>query len=704
MQKLILAKFDLVSKMVIFVLLFMLLFTFVHRGIFDLDIWLHLKAGEWVLQNKAVPKSDIFSFTIFSKPWIDHSWLFQLIVYLIYRDFGSEGLVFLESVIVCTAFLFLALSFYRSVKYYYLLAIAFFFAIFACVVRYNIRPDIFSLLFFSVYLFYLKKPLSARSIGILVFVQILWVNFHGYFYLGPLLVLFFILEEFLAARLAGRLPWQWSAINRADKANYSRLVCLFLLAMAANLINPQFLSGALYPFGVIKETLIGENKLFFSDIQELRSVFKTQFAGKFHYFSLMIGALALSLLNYKKLRISNILLWAVFVPFSLVMRNITYLVLAAFYVIGSNLEVMNLRSLPFFFRKKRIFWLKILIRLLILASVVVPFHFLRDALFSGYFDFESYEFKSNLQGTLEYNYPKKAVDFVLKENLPARMMNDFNSGAYLIGRTYPKRLVFLDGRTELYGLKFHQGLRKVFNAEPEAFESTVKLYNITAIFLSYVRIPPNGVFLKFLYNHPKWKMVYFDDCAVIFLKDNEENKNLIKRFQVDFSKWEVPVFDVTKVIKFVFPEPYIKRAEVLSALGLDEPLLKEVNEALRIMPNCAAALNYKGELLFKKGLTKDAFALFRAAYTNWSSNLTIIGNLAEAYAKMGEYDKAIKYFEFVLKKDNKNLKAYKVLASVYAQKDDLHKAGELLNKAKAIYPNDKEINELLNRLEKPLHK
>jgi tetratricopeptide (TPR) repeat protein len=689
------------TRIVISVLLFLYLFVLVHKAVFDLDIWLHIKTGEWILQHKAVPKSDIFSFTIQGKPWIDHSWLFQIIVHLVYGKWADEGLILLETLIACLAFSFLFFSFYHRFKDFFILAIAVFFAIKACSVRYNIRPDLFSLLFFSVYLFVLRLPLTRKSLYGLLFVQLLWVNMHGYFFLGPLLVSTLVFQEFMRRRLQKKLPWQWDEANFINPEQYTKLKRLLIGVSAINLFNPRFLNGALYPLWVFKDSLLGKNKIFFSSIVELRSVFEKNFVGSGCYFSLMAFSAVALVLNHKKLKFSEALNWLIFTPFSFVIRNITYFIFVAAYIVCSNADA--LRRLPAFFlvRRRKPRWFKVTLPFLqgviwLVFAVYLGFR-VHKGLFASYFDFRDYEFKSRLKGTLERDYPKQAVDFVLREKLPQRMFNDFNSGAYLIGRAFPERLVFVDGRTELYGEEFHKDLKKINYGDKKAVESTFKKYGITAALLSYASTDPPKPLVEYLYADPEWKVVYLDDSALIFLKDTAENKPLIQKFQIDFKRWSVPAFPFVKVTNFVYPEPYVKRGQVLDILKADEALLKEVGEALRIMPNCAAALYLKGKVFLRRQQYEEALVNLRAAYINMR-HFDIIFNLGIAYARLKEYTKAIDAFKYALKIKPDNIPAYKELASVYKEMGDLKEAGKTLEKAQRIKPDDEEIHALLKEI------
>lgn len=670
--------------MAIFVLLFLVLFITSHRGIFDLDIWLHLKAGEWILEHKTVPTQDIFSFTLSGRTWIDHSWLFQVTSYLIYKYFNLEGLIFLEALVVCFAFLFLALSFYKARQQDNPLAVLIiFFSIFACQTRYNIRPEIFSLLFFSIYLFLLKRPLVKSSFYILLFIQMLWVNLHGYFFIGPLLVFIFILQGFLARRFGSRLPYRWEEVNKIEPKEYLRLKWLFYLLLLANLINPQFLKGALYPLWVLEETLLGRNKLYFLHIQELQTIFEGKFAGSFHYLSLLILSLVSLVCNYQRLKLADVLLWAVALPFSFIKRNLAYFVLVAAQTIYFNFSGIK-KLLP---EKKTAFsWQRrALLRLGWVIFGLGLFYILRSDLFSTYFSFKEQKFKSYLSGDWDYVYPAKAVDFVLKERLPPRMLNDFNSGAYLIGRSYPKRQVFIDGRAEVYGQEFYQQWDKVSKADEEAFNKLIQKYSITAIFLSYAQGSSPKDLLKYLVRQPSWRFIYLDEAAVIFLKDIAENKELIERLSLDFKRWEVEELDLTKIVKFVYPSPYVKRAQVLDILQEDEAMLKELEQALRIMPHCAEALRLKGRVFLRKGLWPEAFWHLRAALIYLKGNIEIISDMAIVYQKMGKLDKAIDCYKYILKKDPQNIKAYKELLLLYKEKKDLKQTEVLLKKARKLF-------------------
>src|SRR5271167_981320 len=58
----------------------------------DPDIWWHLKVGDWIVRNHAVPYVGIFSRTAATRPWIAYSWGYEVLLSRAYAWFGLIGL------------------------------------------------------------------------------------------------------------------------------------------------------------------------------------------------------------------------------------------------------------------------------------------------------------------------------------------------------------------------------------------------------------------------------------------------------------------------------------------------------------------------------------------------------------------------------------------------------------------------------------
>ncbi|MFQ5444655.1 MAG: hypothetical protein ACE5EK_08560, partial [Nitrospinales bacterium] len=59
----------------------------------DPDLWGHIKFGEEIWQDGAIPDTDSFSYTANGSSWINHEWLTEVIFFLIYSTLGSTGLL-----------------------------------------------------------------------------------------------------------------------------------------------------------------------------------------------------------------------------------------------------------------------------------------------------------------------------------------------------------------------------------------------------------------------------------------------------------------------------------------------------------------------------------------------------------------------------------------------------------------------------------
>jgi hypothetical protein len=62
----------------------------------DPDLWGHLRFGLDILEARAIPTHDTYSFTAHGAPWINHEWLSELLFALVWQAAGAAGLVWLK--------------------------------------------------------------------------------------------------------------------------------------------------------------------------------------------------------------------------------------------------------------------------------------------------------------------------------------------------------------------------------------------------------------------------------------------------------------------------------------------------------------------------------------------------------------------------------------------------------------------------------
>ena len=624
----------------------------------DLDLWLHVKTGQYIVEHHQVPDHDVLSCSIAGKPWANHEWLFQVIVYSIQNAWGFDGLITMQVVVVCLTLLVFLLICYRPDRQG-LIVFTLLLVLLIYQNRFTIRPDIFSLLFFSLNIYILSLCIDRRwSIWAMAFIQVLWVNMHGFFIFGPLMVLLALAAESIKRRVP--LPYEWNSVGRLTDNEFKRLQHILVALLLACLVNPLFIKGALYPLKVLFMAT-GDSKVFFEHITELQKpLTKHTLWNLFHYapYKLLIIMSAVSFFfNRRKVDISSFFLWVAFLVFSLsAIRNLTYFACAAFLVIMVNCMTLNFENVaPVRFISRKF---KLLTAIFAKVGLIIwMLNFGLGLSDRAYVDIDTYETKSEYRGVSQRSFAYHAVDFLIAQNIKGNFFNDFNSGAYLVGRTFPNIKVFIDGRTEVYGGQFFKTYHKLWKqGDKKVFAELDKKCHFTGAFLNNTNqeVPPPV--LRLFYGLKDWRVVYFNYDAVIFLKNVPQNQRVIEKYAVDLAKWQPPAPELQKIgTKRIYPFPHVDRAKLLMDLKLEGPALKELSAALKVAPDAIDAYKMLGEIYGRQKQYRKAFENFRIA-AMYAPNRTNRKNLAWAYERLGNYTVALEMYERLLAQDPKDAK------------------------------------------------
>lgn len=622
----------------------------------DLDLWFHLGLGRFITLTQSIPNQDFLSFTIGGQPWSNHEWLFQVFVYNIYNMWGPNGLLQMQVILVVTTMLLLLFLGYNRDR---LLPVTFslFMVYLVYQQRFTLRPDLMSLTFFTIYIFVLSLHIDKKwVIPFLVFIQILWTNIHGFFFFGPLFVLIGLVSEGIKRRIP--LPYEWNESGRLTDGEFRNLKILFIFVLGSCLVNPDFINGALYPLKVFF-SIAGEDKIFFKYIQELQKpvTLNSIFAGgPFVYYKLFILLSFISFIfNRRNIDISALIFWLVFLVFSLkAARNMPFFAFASYMVIITNLVHVNYKDIiPLRFTEKKFQYLTMAIFNLLFMMWILRYS--EGIIHRDYYDLENYTQKSEFGGVSIDSYPIQAVDFLVENNIKGQFFNDFNSGAYLIGRASPNIKVFIDGRTEAYGGEYFERYQDMWeHGKSNLLDEAIDRYQISGAFLNSInqRIPEAS--LRYFYKRQDFIPVYFNYDAVIFLKDTPFNRPWIDRFAVDLKNWKAEQKDVLRYgFSQIKPRHNFYRAFTLESLDLDEAAESEAREALRINPFYSDPIQVLGKVNGKRKEYQKAFEYFRQAVMLSPHNDKMRYNLAQALYDLGEYPTAIGQYQ-VLKSKKPN--------------------------------------------------
>ena len=660
----------------------------------DLDLWLHLKVGKFVIEHGFVPGVDILSNSIAGQPWINHEWLFQVVIYVIHNFWGFEGLITMQvGIVLLTVGILLVLG-YNSERQIIVIA-TLILVLFNYQMRFTIRPDIFSLLVFAIYMQILSTKLDQRwCVPALFLIQVLWANMHGFFFFGPVFVSMAVLAECLKRNV--KMPYEWNQIGRLTDDEYQRLQLIWFVVIGACFLNPYFIKGAVYPIEVLTN-LSGDTKTFFKHIVELQRPLPGGWQSFFspgeysHYRILIFVSFFSFIFNRRRLDIGALLFWLAFLGFSLAaVRNLVFFSFAAYLVIIINTMNIHLDDiLPLRFTQEKFKHLTALFIKCWLIFWMITYG--SQLLNNGYFDYDTFERKSEFEGVSKRNFPYKAVDFLVANKVKGNFFNDFNSGAYLIGRTFPNIKVFIDGRTEVYGADFFNNkYMKIWReGEEKVFDELSTKYNLTGAFLnSNTHQIPDKV-AKLFYKSKDWVPVYFNDDGLIFLKDIAQNKAMIDRYRIDLKAWKSPEFDLQRLgSRPIGPHPQINRAYTLYSLELYDAALQEIDIAAKISPEDAEIYKLRGKIYDAQKKYREAFENFRIVASHFPGDVDIRGKLGQAYENLGDFKGAVKQFQKTIEYAPGDARGYYSLARAYAEDGEIQRSREALRKAIEMDPEN----------------
>jgi hypothetical protein len=238
------------------------------------DLWLHLATGRALVEGTYHFGVDPFAYTTQDVYWVNHAWLFDLIVYGVYRALGGAGLVFLKALLLAgLAAVLLRVANFRGSRAVAAMTVSL--ALVALGSRLQLQPVVVSYLFLALTLLSLQRieaslantdsdtthrsPLTthhhvkhiSRNGWPLLLLFALWVNLDSWFLLGPLAVALDGLGRWLdSTRLFGPRADGSATGGTADRSSkvwFLPFAGLVLAGLAVCLLNPHGFRAFLLP-------------------------------------------------------------------------------------------------------------------------------------------------------------------------------------------------------------------------------------------------------------------------------------------------------------------------------------------------------------------------------------------------------------------------------------------------------------------------
>jgi hypothetical protein len=454
---------------IFFVTAYLLLLTKTNRLLIDSDVYWHIVVGQWIVDHRAVPHADPFSFTMHGAPWITSAWLSEILYLAAFKLAGWAGPVILAAFSVASAFFLLTRLLLKRLPN---LAVMFLVgsAIAITAPHMLARPHVLVFPLMVVWahaIVHAAEERRAPSLGYLPLMT-LWANLHGSFTLGLALIAPFALEALWTAdkSMRGAVAFQWFKFG--------------LLALGAACITPYGPESVVVTF-----RLLGLGSTL-STISEWRQ----QDFGTFGAFEFCLLA-GLAYLLYSGFKLPPL---RIFVLLAVLHETLTHrryadvmALVAPFFIAGPLAQHLS-QPLPPRVQKtmasRRRGFIRATAALIVATGLITV--------------------------TADFTPPMTPLAAVekIKEVNADRIFNEYYFGGYLIYKGIP---TFVDSRAELYGAAFLTRYQRAVRLDDVAdFVRLLDEYGITATLLF-----PTSQAVGLLDRMEGWERIYADKTTVV---------------------------------------------------------------------------------------------------------------------------------------------------------------------------------------------
>lgn len=495
-----------IADLIFVAILFALVCTVLSSKLLnDAGIGWHIRAGQQILATHSIPRVDPFSSSMSGQTWFAWEWLYDVIAGSLESNLGLNGVVCFTAVIIAAVF---ALMFKLTLARGTNLIAAFpltLLAMIASMIHFLARPHVLSWLFALIWFWILdstersdllaRPGLRSRWLWFLPPSMLLWVNLHGGFLLG-----FVLLAIFWLAALWTWLRTKESRIEESfQKIAVARrvrtLTLVGVLSIAASFVNP-------YGWNLHAHIIayLG-NRFLMSHIEEFQSP-------NFHglaprcFLVLLLIAIATIAARHRQLKLSEVLLvlFSVYsalyaarnIPVSSILLGLIIaprLCSAAGPAFIQRMSAMNSRA-------KGHLW-PIVTTVALFAIALNTGHVGSSQIMNAQFS--------------PQRMPVEAVNYLKQSGVRSPVLSPDYWGGYLIYRLYPDAKVVIDDRHDFYGEAFLKPYIRMIHVEP-GWQDFLHDHQPACLVL-----PKFAPLTQILRQTPDWKPLHADDTAVVFV-------------------------------------------------------------------------------------------------------------------------------------------------------------------------------------------
>lgn len=380
--------------------------------VIDPDFGWYIATGRYILSH-GIPRTDPFSYTMPSYPFISHEWLATVVLAAFLPIIRYAGIALFFSLLVTLAFTLQFLCLPKIMRPFALVPITT--AGVSLIAFTGIRLQGISWVLFSLLLWMIYRRTSRKGHWLFPLLFLIWANLHGSFSLGIIV---------FGLHLLTQSPMRKSVILNNG--------ALFLVSLAATCITPYGVSL----WSVIWTHLTSNTNYWF--IGEWQSPLFS-FADLIFlpcFWIYLTFSLAVVIFYRKKLNRQPLAIYTLLLLMSLIsVRNIPFWLIASLLPTATAFsyllqDIKKLNSLPN--RPKATFLFSCLLAILCVVQLLI----------------DNFPFYPSAQ----HYYPKQAINFLKQHPTSGQIFSIYAWGGYLDWQL-PQKKVFIDGRMPTWNWK-----------------------------------------------------------------------------------------------------------------------------------------------------------------------------------------------------------------------------------------------------------
>ncbi len=450
----------------------------------DPDIGWHLRNAQILIQQHAFVRHDIYTWSLAGHAWINPEWLSEIFFYAADRLFGLRGLEVLTILLLETLLVGVCLlGWLRTRSLRPSIGASVLFILFLSV-SISPRTQLFGWICLIIELVVLFQFRAGRHhknrLWLLPPLFALWINLHGSWPIGLILLAVFIATGLATFRMGSIEAWAWAPHQR------NRLLLFGALTLPALFLNPYGWRLVLYPFQIALE-----HKLTLASVEEWQTLDMHGFRG--HAVFVIIAAYLIRRASKARTWSLNDLV-ALFIALFAGFTYSRFLLLSGIVLCPMIAEELGLLGEDDRSSERPVLNLAIvaLVACFVMTRVPNP---------------------GILNERQNKGYPEQAVQYLRAHPPAGPMLNDFNWGGYLIWHL-PTQRIFIDTRADVFE---QTGLLKSY-LDIISLNSPIEAFNAGE--LRYALFPQASPLIAALRRSPNWVIEYQDSTAVLLHRIN----------------------------------------------------------------------------------------------------------------------------------------------------------------------------------------